>query len=424
MTQSNVRSCGLLCLAVMIAVVGLALTTIGFGTASAQEMIAIEGIVVNGTAGAELPPQLPVFLLISDAAGSLVSTRQTSTDLNGRFQFDDVPGTDGGVYALSVDYAGVFYDTSLSSQEVLDAVKITVYEPTQDGSTVRVTSQILVIGGVNQKEREISAIEFVRITNSGDRTLLPDLTSRGQPSFLRFALPLQADELSVRSNLPGGDVVSIGTGFALTSAVVPGDHNLEFSFRFPYTGDSVAYRQSLPQGADVYQVLVPQQLTKVEVAPLEPIASIDIGGSIFRAWEGRGFEPGQGTVLELTNLPQPGLAARLQKSITDGTFWKVAIPGAFGVVLALLLLFGTVKRPRRASFPVDPPSDEINEDQAQRDALVQEVASLDEEFQRGSLAEADYHLRREALIAWILGNTGPVPNGDEQSSDDSPQRDC
>ena len=117
------------------------------------------------------------------------------------------------------------------------------------------------------------------LNNSSDRTLLPDLTKPGQISFLRFALPLQADELNVRSNLPGGNVISIGTGFALTSAVLPGDHNLEFSFRFPYTGDSVSYRQSLPQGAEVYQVLVPRRLAQVEVRPLRPISSIDASKS-------------------------------------------------------------------------------------------------------------------------------------------------
>ena len=420
MIQASTRSGGLLHPAVMITAVALALATIGLGSVTAQGTIVILGSVVNGTAGAKLPPQLPVFLLVSDTAGALVSTQQTTTDLDGAFQFDDVPETDGGVYALSVDHAGVFYDTSFTFQEVLDKVQITVYEPTQDTSMVRVTLQILVIGGVDKKDREISAIEFVRLTNSGDRTLLPDLSSSGQPSFLRFALPPQANQLNVRANLPEGDVVSIGTGFALTSAVVPGDHSLEFSFRFPYTGDSVAYRQSLPQGADVYQVLVPQRLTEVEVAPLQPISSVEIAGAAFRAWEGRGFEPGQGTVLELSNLPQPGLATRLQKSITDGTFWQVAIPSAFGVILALFLLFGVFKAPRRATSPVGAADDQRNMDLAQRDALVQEVASLDEQFQRGDVAEAEYHHQREELIARILRHHGV---DDEKPPQDSGEGD-
>ena len=405
------RGVGLLRSALLTAAVGLALGAVGFGSAAVQETVSIRGSVVNGTAGAGLPPEIPVLLLISDGADNLLFTGQASTEQDGGFQFDDVPRTSQGIYALSLDYEGVFYGNSLNFQDVLDEVQLTVYETTQDASVVRVTRQLLVIAGVDKKDREISAIEFVWLNNSSDRTLLPDLTSPGQISFLRFALPLQANELSVRSNLPGGDIVSIGTGFALTSPVLPGDHNLEFSFRFPYTGDSVSYRQSLSQGADVYQVLVPQRLAEVEVRPLQPIPSIE--GSEFRVWEEKGFEPGQGTVLELTNLPQPGLASRLQKSISDGTFWKVAIPGAVGVILVLLLLFGAFKAPRRAVSPVGTSNDRLDSDLAQREALVREVASLDEEFQRGNVTEAEYHHQRDALITRIHRGDDPVRNSDE-----------
>ena len=408
------RGVGLLHPAVLTVALGLALAAVGLGSALAQETISIRGTVVNGTAGAGLPTELPVLLLVSDEAGSLVFTGQGSTDLEGEFQFEDVPRTEEGIYALSVDYGGVFYGNSLSFQDVLDEVQLTVYETTQDASVVRVTRQLLVIAGVNQNDREISAIEFVQLNNNSDRTLLPDLSNPGQLSFLRFALPLEATELSVRSNLPGGDIVSIGTGFALTSPVSPGDHNVEFSFRFPYQGDSVSYRQSLPQGADVYQVLLPRRLAQVQVQPLRPISSVNVESSEFLIWEERGFEPGQGTALELTNLPQPGLVSRLQTSVTDGTFWKVAIPGAVGAVLALLLLFGAFRAPRPASSPVDANSEELDSNLAQRAALVRQVASLDEEFQRGMLAEAEYLGQREALLTRIRGSAGPVDDAGER----------
>ena len=394
------RGVGLLRPAAVAAAVGLALAAVGFGSATAQETITIRGAVINGTMGSEPPPEVPVLLLISDAAGGLVFTGQALTELDGGFQFDDVPRTEEGIYALSVDYGGVFYDSTFRFWDLLGDVQLTVYETTQDATVVRVTRQLLVIAGVKKNDREISAVEFVGLTNSSDRTLLPDLTRPGQISFLRFALPLQADDLNVRSNLPGGDIVSIGTGFALTSPVLPGDHNLEFSFKFPYSEDSISYRQSLPQGADVYQVLVAQRFSKVEVKPLRPIRSIEIDGSQFRAWEGRGFEPGQGTDLELSNLPQPGLGSRLQKSITDGTFWKTAIPGAVAVILALLLLYGAFT-PRRAISPEGANNDALNRDLAQREALVRDVAALDEEFQGGNLTEAEYHRQRGELITRI-----------------------
>ena len=416
MSPPHRRAAGLLLAGVLTVAVGLALAAAGRGPALAQETVDVRGAVVNGTEDAEFLQEVLVLLLVSDDAGALVFTGQAAAGPDGGFRFEDVPRTVQGAYALSVDYEGVFYGSSFSFQEVLDQVRLTVYETTKDSSVVRVTRQVLVIGGVSKNDREISAIEFVQLANNSDRTLSPDLSNPGTLSFLRFALPLQSSGLSVRSNLPGGDVVSIGTGFALTSPVLPGGHNVEFSFRFPYQGDSISYRQSLPQGADVYQVLLPQEWAQVQVQPLRPVSPVNIGGSEFLVWEERDFARGQGTVLQLTNLPQPGLASRLQGSITDGTFWKAAIPSAVGAVLALLLLLGGLKTSRPASFPVGADGAELDSNLAQREALVREVASLDEEFQQGALAEAEYLRRREALLTRIRRSSGPVDEAGESAT--------
>ena len=156
------RGVGSLRPAVLTAAVALALATVGFASATVQDTVTVRGTVINGTAGAELPPEVPVLLLVSDAADGLVFTGQASTALDGGFQFDAVPRADEGIYALSVDYGGVFYGDTLSFQDVLDEFQLTVYETTQDATVVRVTRQILVITGVDKKDREISAIEFVR----------------------------------------------------------------------------------------------------------------------------------------------------------------------------------------------------------------------------------------------------------------------
>lgn len=398
---SNGRVLALLRFIALTAAVGLASANFGFGPADAQETISVRGNVLNGTADAAVPLETPVLMLVSDGAGNMMFTGQTLTDQWGGFRFDDVPMVDEGAYAFSVDYEAVFYDRSFNSQDVLNEVQLTVYETTQDASVVKVVRQVLVISGINEKDREISAIEFVQIKNDSDRTLLPDLTNPGRLSFLRFALPLQAGELDVRSNLPGGDVVSIDTGFAIISPVLPGDHNVEFSFRFPYAGDSVSYRQSLPQGAEVYQILVPQRLGQVEVKPLRLIPSIGVDGSEFRVWEERGYVPGQGAVLEFANLPQPGFGIRLQKSITDGASGRIAIPAAVCAVLAVLLLIGLFRSPRRVALFEDTSNDRLDLDLAQRENLVRQVAILDEEFQQGIFTEREYQLRREALVTRV-----------------------
>ena len=368
----------------------------------AQETTDLQGQVVNGTEGAAVPDDLNVLMLITGADGRLAGTGQAEPDGQGRFVFPDVEIIEGGSYTVSVDHLGVFYGISLAADGLADSITLTIYETTKDASIIQVERQVMVLAAVDKGSRTVSVIEFVRILNPTDRTLLPDLTNLEQISFLRFALPPQPAELNVQSDLPGGDVVSIGTGFALTSPIIPGAHSIDFSYTFPYDAKTLSYRQSLVQGASVFQVLVPENIPDLAATGLNSIEPVNIQGTLYRAYEGRDFPPGQGLQLEITGLPMPGAWARFSNSLTGGAFWLVAIPIALGATLAVMLLWGMVRgyRPETASDVPAMPSDSA--DAAVRARVIQAVAALDLRFQEGNLAEADYRSERQGLIARVL----------------------
>ena len=89
----------------------------------------------------------------------------------------------------------------------------------------------------------------------------------------------------------------------------------------------------------------------------------------------------------------------------------MVIPSVVGIVLASLLLIGAFK-PSVPSHPL--PDDTVqaqggtNHDRAQ---LVREVADLDERFQNGEVAEADYWSRRGQLKSTILGHKDEDADG-------------
>ena len=399
----------------------LALAATGVGTTTAQESITVKGDVVNGTQGAgPFAAELPVLLLISAQDGSLAATGQTTTDATGRFGFDQVDLLEEGTYTVGVEYTGVMYRTSLTAQNLEEELHLTVYETTEDVSVLAVTSQVMVVANIDEEGRQVAATELVRLVNRGDRTLLPAPLGSGRMSFLRFSLPSQASELSVRSDLPPGEVISVGTGFALISPVAPGDYSVEFSYFFPYGGDRVTFQQNLPQGAEIYQVLVPEHLPAVQVTGLEPVALVDIPG--YRAWEGRNFPPGRGPALELVNLPQPGLLTRLGNSFTDDRLWLNAIPIAAGAALALLLLFGAFKAPRGAAVQGGAaPGNPIRDGSS---VLVQAIAELDERYQRGEMAEDRYRRARQGLTSRVLELSPAVRQDVDEPSPTSNQDDC
>ena len=386
-----------------------------FREASAQGGVTVQGQIINGTAGAALPPGLTVVLHSFGSNLGLVSTVQTVADAAGRFQFPGVVLQDTGSYAFVVEYAGVTYTTVAGAPALAAPVQATVYETTQDVASVRVQRQVWFISQVDIRNQEIAAVEFIHLVNDSDRTLLPDLTTTGQISFLRFSLPPGAAGLEVDSDLAGGQVIPIGTGFAVTAPVFPGPHDLTFAYRFPYRGDSVSYNQRLLQGAELYQVLVPQRLEVVQVAGLDPQPPLELEGTVYRVWEGRSFGPGQGPVVSLSGLPQPSLLARLTRGATRPAFWEAAIPGMLGAVLALLLVYGAVKAPGWARASARSLADPANGVPAQE--LILAIAELDHRFQQGGLDPAEYQSQRRQMKARALAES---PSGSPAGEDSRP----
>lgn len=374
----------------------------------AQETLTVRGRVVNGTAGADTPGGLPVLMLISGRDGTLEDTGQTLANPDGSFVLEEVRLIEGAGYNISVDYGGVFYGQALLPSQLADEVVITVNEATEDAGIMRVDRQVMVISNFAVAERTATATEFVRFTNPTDLTLRANLeTARpGMFSFMRFALPPEATDITVQSNLRGGDVISVGSGFALTAAVPPGEHSVDFAYKFPYEGGGLEFRNSLPQGAGIFQILVPERFGSVEVGGLTPRPPVGIGDEVYRAWEGRDIPPGTGVQLRFDGLPQPGVLAQIGSALSGGSFWITAIPTAMGAVLLAFLFLGMLRRYRPAALE----DGTVLQDSApaqnasRRAELVASLAALDEHYRAGGMGQADYDRRRAALVDRALGN--------------------
>ena len=419
-------------LKILIPIVTLLALSLGAVSASspAQETLSIQGRVENGTAGFSVPKDLVVLMLVTGPDGTLVGTGQTVAAADGAFIFEDAVRVAQGAYTLSVDYDGVFYGLTLSPDELAGELAITVYEPTEEAGIMVVDRQVMVITGFDVPQRMATATEFVRFTNPTDRTLKPNLeTARpGMFSFMRFALPPDATNVTVQSNLSGGEVISVGSGFALAAPVPPGQHSVDFAYAFPYEGGEIAYRNSLPQGAGIFQILVPDQWESVEVSGLEPRPPVGIQEGIYRAWEGRGLPAGPGIDLRMSGLPQPGVFTRIGGTLSGGSFWLTAIPSAMGAALLALLALGLLRRYRPA-VEFDSASDNIIPSPSggglrwgrspQHAMLVSALAELDESYHNGELDEADYLNQRAELVALTLGEPAYANENQDSENDDA-----
>ena len=207
----------------------------------------------------------------------------------------DVPPTpaDGSAAVVAI-YGGTRYSKVISPVGSRPSrVTLAVYELTRDVGVVATTEQSIIVAGIDTATRRMAAVQLFTLENRSDTTLVPDLSAPpmiGQFSFLRFSLPPEASNLDVSTDLVGGEVIPVGTGFAITAPVQPGRHQVSFTFTVPYAGDTLAWRDNTLQGAESLRLLIPDEFGDIGVGGLAAQEPLTLGEITYRVWgtENRG----------------------------------------------------------------------------------------------------------------------------------------
>ena len=384
---------------VAFAVGGLALAVTALvlvGTAAAQESSVISGRAINGTIGTAPPDGLEVTLHVIANTG-IVNVARATTDADGRFEFTGVEALEGASYAVAARYGDILYSVNLSPDFFLAPVEIIVYEPTGVIDDIVVESDVLLLRGAKESKDSITAIEVITLTNTSDRAFIPDLSQPAMMQFLRFSRPPEALELEVASDMPGGQVITVGTGFAISSPVTPGEHRVSYSYRMPYDGDSLEFSHSFPMGARTFRLLVEAGTGGVLAPPLVTATSpVDLGGQEYMAWEASNLPPAARFNIGLDGLPQPSLGSRIKEGITDGPYLTAALPALVGAVMLAILAYVIIgKRRNDALAGMD--GDEASGPELDRTGLVREIAELDDLYDAGGIDLEEYNARRDEL---------------------------
>ena len=383
------------------------------GPAAAQESSVISGRAMNGTVGTAPPEGLDVTLHIIADSG-IVNVARTATDSDGRFEFTDVEVIEGASYAVAARYGDILYSVNLSPDFFLAPVEIIVYEPTGVIEDIVVESDVLLLRGAKESKNSVTAIEVITLTNASDRAFIPDLSQPAMMQFLRFSRPPEALELEVASDMPGGQVITVGTGFAISSPVTPGEHRVSYSYQMPYDGDSLEFTHSFPMGARTFRLLVEAGTGEVLAPPLVPATSpVDLGGQEYMAWEASNLPAAARFNIGLDGLPRPSLGSRIRQGITDGPYLTAALPALVGAVMLALLAYTVIGKRRSAALSgVD--GEEAAEQEFDRAGLVREIAELDDLYDAGGIDLEDYNSKRDELKNRLMqvhmeSNRGPGP---------------
>jgi mono/diheme cytochrome c family protein len=356
--------------------------------AATAEAGVVRGVVTNATAGAVLPAGLEVKLsgLRLDESGDIVEFVTTTTPVaaNGSFRFTNLPmDNPDSAYVVSVIYNGVEFANGIRVDPAVSSVDlpITIYEPTTDPSVITVDAMHFVI---RDHPDALLIVQLYVFSNSSDRVFVSsDPISGGRRGGVAIALPEGAYGVQFEEGELGGRFVLAGDLIYDLQQMTPGSrsHTVIVSYFLPADGAREITVPLLYQTSQI-TVLAPEG-RQISSSQLNPAGSEVISGAAYSKYLGQNLSPG--SMLSFT--VRPALSGRTTLQIVLGVALGVVVIGG-----AVLLI---VQRRRWSAGEAEEGL------QPEVEALIRQIAELDQAFEAGKLNRFEYEARRADLKATL-----------------------
>ena len=363
-------------------------------TSYAQEpiFIPISGFVENQSSHANESDDLSVVLNVFEL-GENIDTLTTNTNTDGSFYFDGVPGGIGFGYIITVEHDGVTYKYESDYPIKTDSVVIQIYNSSNTNfQNISIISHTLVITAADPSIEQIQTIGLVELENVGSLTFIPNMTEASKMEFLRFSLPENVIDLDVQSSLRGGQILQVGLGFAITTPIPPGKHELAYTFTSPYMDGTFQFQQSLPIGADSFKILIPKSIGLVTADGLTTMKDITLGEKEYNGKEISNLPTGTKVDVLFYNLPEPSLLQKVQNGLKSGSLSKWLAPTVMATILALFFLSVVYQLRRNKNGLQTEWQSKGQED------LLDSVVYLEEQLARNEISYDHYIETRKQLL--------------------------
>ena len=365
-------------------------------------------------------PQMAVTLNIYQQT-NLLATRSAAVDADGVFRFEDLPVDVGHYYLVETEYGGIRYTTPILAFSGPDFTEgrvgpdrinssLPVYETTTDTGGVHVSRANWII------EHEPGSLligQVFTFGNHNDRTFI-GAAAEGIDAPVTLALPLpeNARNVEFQDGAVGDLYRRRGQILYDTRPVPPGEGSRRIFVRYQldFDGDSAEITFPVAYAITLLNLLV-ADLPELEVevsqadaaleAPIEPTAQDTIQGVLFHRWSApvsvdAPLRVGlRGLIAAGRRDPRPGGETRLDREMpVAAPALDARIPLAFGSVVGLTLLAALVATVQRERSRRAPTAEQLA---ARREALIAQVARLDDLHALGELDERAWQRKRARL---------------------------
>lgn len=387
-----------------------------FACATSLAPLSTRAAVVEGRAIVVTREDAP----LADAEVRLVSlsdsTRRTQTasrtNANGAFRFARVASGPGAFYRLETTYAGLRQATEPFPVD-RDRVSrdFAVHDTTSSPAGITVGKVHLIASpGANGV-----GITSIFIVENGGGIFIGDPPTAQDPrrTGVRFLLPADATDFQVLEGVLAAHHKVTPWGFASTIPFYPGSDTLVYSYVIPWQGSRASF-----------DIESPYDIASLSVIAMPGTAELAVEGG-----ERRPSQMGMGANQQLVNIERSDVPANTPVRVdvlppssagAGGTEplsvgqWLVIVASAAMVAVILFAVYVRRKQSRRdEEQPVagEPEQGEGTTSEPQTtgvarsalvDALVAQIADLDEAYEKGQIGEADYVSRRRALKADLV----------------------
>ena len=300
-----------------------------------QPTLVVEGEVVNSTPGGS--DVFGVTVVLHQESATVHNDLETTSDQEGRFRFERIDFDPAVQYGVTVRYQGALYGRDLDlSAGSPPPITLTVYDSVDTEDVLSSSLASVLFASSDRSTQTVSALEIARIVNTSDRAYVPGPEPM---KLLRFGLPPGAHGLQVDTGLRGADFIQVDRGFALLASVPPGEHEVMYTYRFPYSGTESSFTKSFIYGVEHLRVLAPEGEMRLSSDMLGGAGDVVIGGQTYQLLEASDFPRGTRISLRLEGLPRPSLAQRFDRRFDDVRFEYV---GPVGLGLFMVALIGFI----------------------------------------------------------------------------------
>jgi mono/diheme cytochrome c family protein len=370
---------------------------------------AIIGQVTNGTAGSDDPVNMEVTLFRWDSQFAPLEPLTTTTDAEGRYRFDNIELNPAYAYGASVSYRDNRFLSRFArgTTNPLE-LPITVYEATEDPSVIKITGLVTQLTAIGTG---VQVVQIFNFDNTSDRYYTTSETvGEDAKVSLVINLPPGAAIIGFPNNENRFVVSEDQTTVVDTLPVMPdGDHIVQLVYLLPYNDEAAIIEQPLnyPLDGEVRLLLLPDTLEAV-TDQLTLLGPQTVGSNTYRGYGGTlQLTPNDVLRFELRGSAAPA-AAQLQptQSISSNNLIGIALV-AVGVVVLVGAGLVLYNRSRSAPAP-QPPAKTPPKPKAQAqpaasdedkliDALVRQIAELDDDHTQGRINHDVYQRQRRKL---------------------------